>query len=72
MLSPEFKGIYSLNNRRDLGIVKKYEIIIAQNSDKKQELDIKDNAKRRNKTFGKRSGLDKLRSIERNGEEEEE
>mgnify|MGYP003114940171 CR=1 FL=1 len=70
--SSEFKGIYSLNNKRAIGIIKKYEIIIAQNSNKKQELEIKDNPKKRSKNFGKRSSLDKLRRIELDGKEEEE
>ena len=68
--SPEFSRIFSLNNPKALPIIKKYNVEY-QNSQKKekQELDVKEKATTRKKSFGSKSKLDKLRSIER-GEKE--
>ena len=70
--SPEFSRIFSLNNPKALPIIKKYNVEY-QNSQKKekQELDVKEKATTRKKSFGSKSKLDKLRSIER-GEKESE
>ena len=70
--SPEFSRIFSLNNPKALPIIKKYNVEY-QNSQKKekQELDVKQKATTRKKSFGSKSKLDKLRSIER-GEKESE
>lgn len=70
--SPEFSRIFSLNNSKALPIIKKYNVE-HQNSQKKekQELDVKEKATTRKKSFGSKSKLDKLRSIER-GEKESE
>ena len=70
--SPEFSRIFSLNNPKALPIIKKYNVEY-QNSQKKQkqELDVKEKATTRKKSFGSKSKLDKLRSIKR-GEKESE
>tara|TARA_R100000808_G_scaffold24652_1_gene57380 strand:- start:267 stop:728 length:462 start_codon:yes stop_codon:yes gene_type:complete len=70
--SPEFSRIFSLNSPRALPIIKKYNIEHQNSQGKeKQELDIKEEATTRKKSFGNKSKLDKLRSIER-GEKESE
>jgi len=69
--SPELKGVFSLNHRKVIGIINKYALIVAQDSDKKQDLKVKENAVSRKKTFGKKSQLNRLRSIDSHGEEEE-
>ena len=69
--SAELKGIFSLNHRKVLPIVKKYAIIIAEQNSKKQEINHSDNAKKRKRNFGKRSKLDKIRRIELDGEAKE-
>lgn len=65
--SDEFRGIFSLNNPRALPIIKKYAYQLEQEQNKKQELEITENATIRKKTYGKKSSLNKLRSLE-NGE----
>jgi hypothetical protein len=62
--SDEFKGIFSLNNKRVIPILKKYEQIVKQEEEKLQELEVKEQAVVRNKTYGKASKLSKLRNLE--------
>tara|TARA_Y100000004_G_scaffold190579_2_gene247944 strand:+ start:319 stop:774 length:456 start_codon:yes stop_codon:yes gene_type:complete len=69
--SPEFKGIFSLNHPKVIGIIKKYELQIEEQKSKpKQEIEVKKNAKTRKKSYGGKNLLKKLRKLE-NGEEEE-
>jgi len=69
--SPEFKGIFSLNHPKVIGIIKKYELQIEdQKSKPKQEIEVKKNAKTRKNSYGGKNLLNKLRKLE-NGEEEE-
>ena len=69
--SPEFKGIFSLNHPKVIGIIKKYELQIEEQKSKpKQEIEVKKNAKTRKKSYGGKNLLNKLRKLE-NGEEEE-
>lgn len=69
--SPEFKGIFSLNHPKVVGIIKKYELQIEdQKSKPKQEIEVKKNAKTRKKSYGGKNLLNKLRKLE-NGEKEE-
>jgi hypothetical protein len=66
--SPEFSRTFSLNSPRAEGIVRKYhEIIKAQAAKEVQVLDVIENAKTSKKKFGKKSGLSKLREIEKRG-----
>ena len=69
--SPEFKGIFSLNHPKVVGIIRKYELLLSSEKDKpKQEIEVKKNAKTRKKSYGGKNLLNKLRKLE-NGEEEE-
>ncbi len=69
--SSEFKGIFSLNHPKVIGLIKKYQLLLDQrNSKPKQEIKAKPNAKKRKKSYGKGNILDKLRKIE-NGQEED-
>ena len=69
--SPEFKGIFSLNHPKVVGVIAKYQLLLdEQESKPKQKIDAKPNAKKRTKSYGKRNMLDKLRKIE-NGQEED-
>ena len=69
--SSEFRGIFSLNHWKAVGIIKKYQLLLdEQNAKPKQEIEVKRNAKRRKKSYGSKNILDKLRKIE-NGQEED-
>lgn len=68
--SSEFKGIFSLNHPTAVRIIKKYQLLLNEQSDKKQKIEVKKNAKHQKKQFGKKNMLNKLRNIE-NGQEEE-
>ena len=57
--SSEFRGIFSLNHWKAVGIIKKYQLLLDEQ-----------NAKRRKKSYGSKNILDKLRKIE-NGQEED-
>jgi hypothetical protein len=66
--SPEFSRTFSLNSPRAEAIVRKYhEIIKSQAAKEVQVLDVIENAKTSKKKFGKKSGLSKLREIEKRG-----
>lgn len=67
--SDEFRGIFSLNNPRAIPIIRKYAELYKQEQDKKQELEVVENPVSRKKTYGKKSSLNKLRSLERGKEE---
>lgn len=69
--SDEFRGIFSLNNPRALPIIKKYAKIVEEEQNKQQQLQITENPVARKKTYGKKSSLNKLRSLE-NGESSKE
>lgn len=70
--SKEFKGVFSLNHPKVIGVIKRCELLLdEQRAKPKQEINVNKNAKRRKKNYGKKSNiLDKLRKIE-NGQEEE-
>ena len=64
------KSIFSLKNRRLLPEINKQVKLIEQEQTKPaQELDVKKEAKTRKKSYGKKSGLNKLRGLE-NGKKE--
>ena len=69
--SPEFKSIFSLNNKRAKAIINKYALLADKEEDTSQKIDFKKNPKSRSKTFGKKSKLDKLRSIELDAEKKD-
>lgn len=69
--SDDFKGIFSLNHPKVVGIISKYELLLSKEKDKpKQEIKINNNAATRKKSFGGKNILNKLRKIE-NGEEKD-
>lgn len=64
------KSIFSLKNRRLLPEINKQVKLIKQEQTKPaQELDVKKEAKTRKKSYGKKSGLNKLRGLD-NGKKE--
>jgi hypothetical protein len=64
------KSIFSLKNRRLIPEIKKQMTIIEQERNKpKQDLKINEEAKTRKKSYGKKSGLNKLRGLD-NGKKE--
>jgi len=71
--SKEFQraNIFSLRHPKAIEIIKKYDVLLAQDLDKSQDLEVKNNAVSRKKTFGKRTQLSKLRSMDLYAEEEE-
>lgn len=65
------KSVFSLKNKRIIPEIKKQIAIIEQEKNKpKQDLKINKEAKTRNKSYGKKSGLNKLRGL--NGKKESE
>ncbi len=69
--SNEFRGVFSLNHPKVVGVISKYQLLLDEEKNKpKQEIKAKPNAKRRKKSYGKKNILDKLRKIE-NGQEED-
>lgn len=69
--SPDFKGIFSLNHPKCIGIIRKYELLLNEEKSKpKQEIEVKKNAVTRKKSYGGKSILNKLRKLE-NGEEKD-
>ena len=68
--SPRLSKIFSLNNKKVLPVLKKYQSIVEKESDKKQDLELKQNATHRKKTYGKQSQLNKLRSLDLDGKKD--
>ena len=68
--SDEFKSIFSLNHPKAIGIIKKHQLLLNEESNKQQHIEVKSNAKHQKRKFGKGNILDKLRKIE-NGQEED-
>ena len=67
--SKEFSRIFSLNHPKAAGIIRRYQLLLDNRTDKVQEIKVKKDAKHQKKKFGKRNILDTLRKIE-DGEEE--
>ncbi len=67
--SKEFNSIFSLNHPKCYGIIKRYQILLLEEEQNRQETEVKVNPKRRNKGYGKKNLLSKLRQRE-NGEKE--
>ena len=62
----KLKSTFSLNNKRVLPVLKQCQKSIDKEQSKKQELNVKQNPVNRKKTYGKKSALNKLRSIDIN------
>ena len=69
ILSDEFKRIFSLNHPNAVGIIKRYQLLLNKQSNRKQDIQVKKEAKHQKKKFGKKNILNTLRKLE-NGEEE--
>ncbi len=69
--SPYLSKVFSLKNKRVVPEINRQLKLIKDNEDKKQELDVKEEAKTRKKTYGKKSKLNKLRGLEGKKESEE-
>ena len=69
ILSSEFKRIFSLNHPKAAGIIKNYQLLLDSQSNQKQDIEVKKDAKHQKKKFGKKNILKTLRNLE-NGEEE--
>jgi hypothetical protein len=67
--SPEFNGIFSLNHPKCSSIIRRYQLLLIEEEKNRQEIEVKVNPKRRNKGYGKKNLLSKLRQYE-NGEKE--
>ena len=68
----KYKKIFSLNHPAVEDIIKKYDAIAAEESNKMQKLDVKKNATRRKSSYGKKTALSRLRGLEDGGNESEE
>lgn len=69
--SDEFRGIFSLNHPKVIGIIRKYKLLLDEEKSKpKQEIEVKKDAKVRKNSYRGKNILSKLRNIE-NGEEVE-
>lgn len=63
--SDEFRGIFSLNHPKVIGIIRKCQLLLdEENSKPKQEIEVKKEAKVRKKSYGGKNLLHKLRKIE--------
>lgn len=69
ILSNDFKRIFSLNHPKAVGIIRRYQLLLDNQTEKVQEIKVKKDAKHQKKKFGKKNILNTLRKIE-NGEEE--
>ena len=69
VLSNEFKRIFSLNHPNAIGIIQRYQLLLDKQSNRRQEIEVKKEAKHQKKKFGKKNILKTLRKLE-NGEEE--
>ncbi len=69
--SKEFKGIFSLNHPKCIGVIAKYEIQLDEQKNKpKQDIEVNKKPRVRTKSYGGNNILNKLRNIE-NGQEED-
>ena len=66
--SPTLSKVFSLKNQRVVPEIKKQLKIIEEQSKNTQELDVKDKPESRKKSYGKKSGLNRLRGL--NGKKE--
>jgi hypothetical protein len=68
--SPYLSKVFSLKNKRVVPEINRQLKLIKDSEDKKQELDVKEQAKTRKKTYGKKSKLNKLRGLDGKKESE--
>ena len=68
--TPECKRLFSLNNQRIKTAIKKHQKIFEKEVKTQQDLEVKQNALHRKKTYGKQSKLNKLRSLNLDGKKD--
>ena len=70
--SDDFKraNIFSLKHPKAIGIIRRYQLLLDKETEPKQSVEVKKDAKHRKAKFGKKNILDTLRKLE-NGEEED-
>ena len=61
--SPLLSKVFSLKNKRVVPEIKRQLKIIEEQANKKQELDVKEKPTARKKSYGKKTGLNKLRGL---------
>ena len=61
--SPFLSKVFSLKNKRVVPEIKRQLKIIEEQANKKQELDVKEKPTARKKSYGKKTGLNKLRGL---------
>ena len=66
---PEFNRIFSLNHPKCSSIIRRYQLLLIEEESNRQEFEVHVEPKRRNKSYGKKNLLSKLRQYE-NGEKE--
>lgn len=66
--SPEFNRIFSLNHPKCVGIIRRYELLLSEEENSRQDIVVHEKPTRRKKSYGKKNLLSKLRQYE-NGEE---
>lgn len=63
--SDDFKGIFSLNHPKAIGIISKYELLLSEQSSSVQHIEVKEDAKHQKKQFTKKKNiLNKLRNLD--------
>ena len=68
--SPEFRGVFSLNHPKVVGVIKKYQLLLDGQATKKQDIKVQKDAKHQSKKYGKKNIFKTLRDIEHGKEEE--
>jgi len=69
--SPSLSRVFSLKNKRVVPEIKRQLKVIEEQANKKQELDVKEKPTTRKKSYGKKTGLNKLRGL-KDGKKESE
>lgn len=69
--SDEFKKIFSLNHPEAIGIIRKYQLLLDEQTEKKQEVKIKPNASHQKKKYGKKNIINTLRKLDDGKKSEE-
>ncbi len=68
--SSEFRGIFSLNHPKVVGVIKKYQLLLDEQVTKKQDIKVQKNARHQNKKYGRKNIFKTLRDIEHGKEED--
>ena len=69
--SKDFKGIFSLNHPNCVGIITKYQLLLDEQTEKRQDINVKKDGKHRKKGYGTKNVFNTLRNIEDAKEDEQ-